>query len=93
MAELSREEVCVGAARRFAKHRGRARWFAKHRGTVRVNRDVARVYFGVCMDEQTLSEVVESWSAGRANPLTPEHAEAAWRKLVGMAEEMGDRPD
>jgi len=80
MAELSREEVCVGAER----------WFAEHLGKVRVGRDVARVYFGVCKDEQTLSEVVESWSAGRANPLTPEHAEAAWRELVGMAEEMGD---
>ena len=83
MAELSREEVCVGAER----------WFAQHGAKVRVDRDVARVYFGVCMDEQTLSEVVESWSAGRANPLTPEHAEAAWRKLVGMAQEMGDRPE
>ena len=83
MAELSREEVCVGAER----------WFAKHRGKVRVDRDVARVYFGVCMDEQTLSEVVASWSVGRANPLTSEHAQAAWRELVGMAEEMGARPD
>jgi hypothetical protein len=82
MVELSREEVCVGAER----------WFAKHGGKVRVERDVARVYFGVCMDEQTLSEVVAACSAGRANPLTPEHAEAAWRELVGIAEEMGDRP-
>ena len=82
MAELSREEVCVGAER----------WFAKHHGKMRVDRDVARVYFGVCKDEQTLSEVVELWSAGRANPLTREHALDAWQKLIGMAEQMEDQP-
>ena len=80
MAVLSREEVCAGAER----------WFAKYRGKEWVDGDVGRVYFGVCKDAQTLEEVLESWSAGRVDPLTLEQAEDAWQKLVGMAEQMKD---
>jgi len=74
VAELSRAEVCLGAQNWFERH-GRA---ADPVG--------GRVYECVCEHgDQQLEDCVRRL-ADSDEPLTLEQVQAAWERLVGMAE-------